>query len=130
MTRSERKEETVNLTKKHCVPCEGGAPPLTDEQEDALLTELEGWELERTGVHRIFKTWLLPSFMEAIEFVNTIAQLAESEGHHPELIINYRRVTVELSTHAILGLSENDFILASKIDLLNRTTNSSKKKRK
>ena len=105
----------MDLTQKHCVPCEGGVPPLTDEEEDTLMKELEGWDIERKGVHRIFKTWLLPTFMEAIDFVNKIARLAEEEGHHPELIINYRRVTVELSTHAILGLSENDFVLASKI---------------
>jgi 4a-hydroxytetrahydrobiopterin dehydratase len=111
-------ENKMNLTEKHCRPCEGGVPPLTEDEENALMNDLDGWDIERKGVHRIYKTWLQPTFIKAIEFVNEIARLAEEEGHHPELIINYRRVTVELSTHAILGLSENDFILASKIDLL------------
>ncbi|MBN1758908.1 MAG: 4a-hydroxytetrahydrobiopterin dehydratase [Chitinispirillaceae bacterium] len=119
----------MKLTEKHCKPCEGGVPPLTDDEENTLMNDLDGWDIERKGVHRIYKTWLLPTFVKAIEFVNEIARLAEEEGHHPELIINYRRVTVELSTHAILGLSENDFILASKINQLKINDHPSKRKR-
>jgi 4a-hydroxytetrahydrobiopterin dehydratase len=112
------RKEMMKLTEKHCVPCEGGVPPLTEIEEDRYLSELDGWKVERVSVHKIRKTFMTETFRKAIGFVNSIADLAEEENHHPELHINYRRVTVELSTHAILGLSENDFIVAAKIDAL------------
>jgi 4a-hydroxytetrahydrobiopterin dehydratase len=106
------------LTEKHCVPYEGGVPALSGDEEDQFLAELDNWEIVRGAVHKIRKTFMLDTFRNAVTFVNNIADVAEDENHHPELHINYRRVTVELSTHAILGLSENDFIVAAKIDAL------------
>ena len=108
----------MTLTEKHCVPCEGGVPPLTENEENRFLAELDDWEIVRGAVHKIRKEFMLKTFRNAVAFINNIADLAEEENHHPELHINYRRVTVELSTHAILGLSENDFIVAAKIDAL------------
>ena len=109
----------ANLISKKCVPCEGGTPPLEAEKIQEYLKELEGgWEVrEGKMIARRFK---FKTFRESIDFVNRVANLAESEGHHPDIIIRYNKVTMELSTHAIGGLSENDFILASKIDLMHK----------
>ena len=109
----------ANLISKKCVPCEGGTPPLEAEKIQEYLKELEGgWEVrENKMIARRFK---FKTFRESIDFVNRVANLAESEGHHPDIIIRYNKVTLELSTHAIGGLSENDFILASKIDLMHK----------
>jgi 4a-hydroxytetrahydrobiopterin dehydratase len=104
------------LTRKHCAPCEGNVPPLSPDAARTLLNGLEGWEFSHEG-ERIRRQWTAKNFMAAIDFFNKIAALAEEEGHHPDLHLEgYRQVTVELSTHAIGGLSENDFILAAKID--------------
>ena len=106
-----------NLLAKKCVPCEGGTPPLKGEQIQKYLDQLKGgWEVE--GEKEIQKKFNFKSFRESIDFVNRVANLAEEENHHPDIHIRYRNVTLDLSTHAIGGLSENDFILASKIDLL------------
>ena len=105
----------VNLTAKKCVPCEGGTPPLEDGKIQEYLKEVEGWEFENEKL--IKKTFKFKTFRESIDFVNRVAGLAEQENHHPDIIIRFRKVTFELTTHAIKGLSENDFIMASKIDL-------------
>ena len=108
--------EKMWLAERHCMPCEGGTPPLSHERAEQLLTQLEpGWALESDKLVRRFR---FRDFREAIAFVDDLARVAEDEGHHPDLTINYNRVRVELSTHAIGGLSENDFILAAKIELL------------
>ncbi|HCM36760.1 MAG: hypothetical protein A3J30_03245 [Candidatus Wildermuthbacteria bacterium RIFCSPLOWO2_02_FULL_47_9c] len=105
-----------NLAAKKCVPCEGGTPPLEAEKVQEYLKEVEGWEVQENKlIGKIFK---FKTFREAISFVNRVANLAEEEQHHPDIIIRYRKVTFELTTHAIKGLSENDFIMASKIDWL------------
>jgi 4a-hydroxytetrahydrobiopterin dehydratase len=105
-----------DLTDKHCTPCEGGVPPLPADQVRALLDKVEGWQLAEDG-KRIRRSWTARNFNAAIEFFNRIAALAEQEGHHPDLHLEgYRNVAVELWTHAIGGLSENDFILAAKIN--------------
>ena len=105
-----------NLAAKKCVPCEGGTPPLEAEKVQEYLKEVEGWEVQENKlIGKIFK---FKTFREAISFVNRVANLAEEEQHHPDIIIRYRKVTFELTTHAIKGLSENDFIIASKIDWL------------
>lgn len=105
-----------DLRKKKCVPCEGGVPPVPRQQAEQLLVNLPGWELSEDGI-RIHRHWITRDFMAAMEFFNRIAELAEDEGHHPDLhLVGYRNVTVELWTHAIGGLSENDFIVAAKID--------------
>ena len=101
---------------KKCIPCEGGIPALDAEEVKKLLEELQGWNL--TSEKKITKDFHFVNFKHNMDFVNKIAALAESEGHHPDLFISYARLTVELYTHAIDGLSENDFILAAKIDKL------------
>ena len=108
----------MRLTDKHCLPCEGGTNPLSNSAENELLKEIKAWEIDRTFVHKIRRVFTLKNFLKAIEFVNVIAKVAEQEGHHPDIHISYRIVTIELYTHAILGLSEIDFIMAAKIDSL------------
>ena len=106
----------MDLTKKHCVPCEGGTPPLTNEKEDGLIKQTPNWLLLRDGTHRIRRMFTFKDFKKAMDFVNKIADLAESEGHHPDIKIVYNKVQLDLFTHAVGGLSENDFIMASKIN--------------
>lgn len=106
------------LTRKKCSPCEGGVPPVSRAEAQALLTDLEGWSLAADS-KRISRHWVAKNFMTAIGFFNKVAELAEEEGHHPDLHLEgYRRVTIDLTTHAIDGLSENDFIMAAKINLI------------
>lgn len=107
-----------NLTKKHCVSCEGGDPPLPDEKEDELLKQVSDWNLLRDGTHKIRKQFKFKNFKESMAFVNKVADLAESEGHHPDINIVWNKVNLDLFTHAVGGLSENDFIMAAKIDKL------------
>src|SRR5262245_6659443 len=107
-----------DLVAKRCTPCEGGVPPLSRDHAGTLLASVPGWELTEGG-QRIRKKWLAKNFTAAIEFFNNVAAVAEAERHHPDLHLEgYRNVTVEIWTHAIDGLSENDFILAAKIDRL------------
>jgi len=108
----------MDLTKKHCVPCEGGTPPLPDEKEDELIKQAQDWNLFRDGTHKITRQFKFKDFKKTMEFVNKIAELAESEGHHPDIKIVYNKVNLDLFTHAVGGLSENDFIMASKINNL------------
>ena len=106
------------LVQKKCKPCEGGVEPYSPGQSKEQLEQLEGWRLTHDG-QRIRKDWTVKHFMAAIDFFNRCAQVAEEDGHHPDLHIEgYRNASVELWTHAIGGLSENDFILAAKIDKL------------
>ncbi|MEK7542306.1 MAG: 4a-hydroxytetrahydrobiopterin dehydratase [Patescibacteria group bacterium] len=106
----------ANLVARKCVPCEGGTPPLEADKVQEYLKEVEGWEVYEDKL--IKKTFKFKTFRESIDFVNRVANVAEEEQHHPDIHIRYSRVTFELTTHAIKGLSENDFIMASKIDLL------------
>ena len=104
------------LQQKRCLPCEGGVEKLTAEQAGQQIQELQGWELTHHG-ERIRKSWTVKNFMAGMEFFNAVAELAEDEGHHPDLHLSgYRNVSIEIWTHAIGGLSVNDFILAAKID--------------
>lgn len=89
--------------------------PLTPMESTALLTHLTGWALSR-DFKKLSKQFTFKDFVEAMEFANKITPIAEAEGHHPDLRIGWGKVVVELTTHAIHGLSENDFILAAKID--------------
>ncbi len=106
------------LTKKKCIPCEGGIDPLTEAQAMKLMPELEQDWMLIDGGRMLARTFTFENFVQNIAFVNKIAALAEEEGHHPDLSITYNILSVELMTHAIDGLSENDFILAAKIDEL------------
>jgi 4a-hydroxytetrahydrobiopterin dehydratase len=110
---------TVDLLRsKKCVPCEGGVPTVPREEAARLLLDLPGWQLSDDGT-RIRREWVVRDFMTAMDFFNRVAELAEREGHHPDLhLVGYRSVAIELWTHAIGGLSENDFIVAAKIDEL------------
>lgn len=106
------------LVQKKCVPCEGGVPKMTPDEVAAQLQELPDWEVTRNG-ERISRKWVVKNFMAAMSFFEKVAELAEAEGHHPDLhLVGYRNVEIEIWTHAIGGLSENDFILAAKIDRL------------
>ncbi len=113
------------LKRKKCQPCEGGVPPVPREEAERLLKDLPGWELTEDG-NRIRREWTVEHFMAAMAFFNLVAELAENEGHHPDLhLVGYRSVAIELWTHAIGGLSENDFITAAKIGELPITLKSS-----
>jgi 4a-hydroxytetrahydrobiopterin dehydratase len=106
------------LARKKCSPCEGGVPPLSPAEVAELLANVEGWELAPDG-KSIRRSWTMKNFMAGIDFFNKVAATAEDEGHHPDLHLQgYRNARIELSTHAIDGLSENDFILAAKINKL------------
>lgn len=106
------------LTRKHCAPCEGGVTPLSPSHVQNYLDALPAWRLTEDG-QRIRREWRVKDFVTALDFFRRIGQVAEEEGHHPDLhLVGYRNVAVELWTHAINGLSENDFILAAKIDQL------------
>lgn len=106
----------MDLNSKHCVPCEKGDPPLSQESEDKLIKEVPSWLLLRDGTHKLKKQFKFKNFKEAMIFVNEVAEIADSEGHHPDIYIFYNIVNIELFTHAVGGLSENDFIMAAKID--------------
>ncbi len=104
------------LVAKMCQPCEGGVEPCTLDGANAQLQQLAGWRVTHDG-KRIRKDWTVKNFMAAMDFLNLVAEVAEGDGHHPDLHLEgYRNVWIELWTHAIGGLSENDFILAAKID--------------
>lgn len=111
-----------DLINKKCEPCEGGTAPLDAEDEDSLHTEVPVWGLHREGTHFIERKFTFRDFKEAMDFVNAVAKLAESEGHHPEIEISWNKVRLVLFTHAIGGLSRNDFIMAAKIDRIYMTS--------
>ena len=107
-----------DLTQKHCVPCEGGVDPFTPEEIEKYNSVLATpWDVvDHKKIKREFK---FKDFKEALDFINKVGELAESENHHPDIFLhNYKKVDITLSTHAIGGLSGNDFILAAKIDKL------------
>ena len=106
----------TNLTQKTCEACEGGIPPLTKAQAEPYFEQLSGWETD-DNFKKTYKEFEFENFKQALEFVNQVGKLAESEGHHPDIKIHsYNKVLIDLTTHAIGGLSLNDFILAAKID--------------
>jgi|SRR5678815_2320792 4a-hydroxytetrahydrobiopterin dehydratase len=108
----------TELTHKRCVPCEGGVPAYSIEEAKQQVARLPGWKL--TGDNqRIRREWIVKDFVAGIKFFEQVAKVAEEEQHHPDLhLAGYRNLAIEIWTHAIGGLSENDFILAAKIDQL------------
>lgn len=110
--------DTATLQKGHCVPCEGGTAPLTNEEETAYESSVADWSLLRQQVpHKLERDFTLKNFVAVIDFVKKIAALAEEQGHHPDLLIHdFKKLKVTFYTHAIGGLSINDFIMAAKID--------------
>ncbi len=107
----------MELKNKKCVPCEGGIPPLNKNQVKAYLSMIDSmWNVVDDKM--IIREFHFVNFKHTMDFVNNVADIAEKEGHHPDMYISYNRCRLELWTHAIKGLSENDFILAAKIDEL------------
>lgn len=109
----------MNLLKKKCIPCEKkGVKPFGRVQAEEYIEQLSGWMLDEKAV-KISKEFKFKDFIGAVNFVDRVADVAETEDHHPDIHIYYNKVVLELWTHAIGGLSENDFILAAKIDAHN-----------
>ena len=107
-----------DLGNRRCVPCEGGVAPLDTEDQKRFLKQLDcEWRVVDDG-RKIQYRFLFDSFIEAMVFVNDVAAIAEAEGHHPDIHVYYRQVIIDLTTHAIEGLSDNDFVLARKIELI------------
>ncbi|KAB7619572.1 4a-hydroxytetrahydrobiopterin dehydratase [Alkalilimnicola sp. S0819] len=107
----------MSLSDQHCTPCQGGVEPMAETAAREHLTALPEWELAEGG-RRLRRARDFPDFARALDFVNRVGELAEREGHHPDLALGYGYVRIELYTHKIDGLHENDFILAAKIDRL------------
>lgn len=106
----------TDLASKTCVPCTGGTPPLEDRRVAELRREVPEWEVVED--HHLRRTFRFKNFREALSFVNRVGEVAEEEGHHPDIGLGWGRVELVVLTHAIGGLTENDFILAAKIDRL------------
>lgn len=108
-------DTVCSLESRHCKPCEGGMPPMSREEAERMLATLPGWELQDHAIARSFE---FKNFYQTISFVNAVAWIANSEDHHPDLEVSYRNCRVRYSTHAVGGLSENDFICAARINAL------------
>ncbi len=107
--------DTCDMASRHCRPCEGGVAPLAGAAAKALLEALPGWALDG---EKLLKTFAFRNHYEAVAFVNAVAWISHREDHHPELLVGYNKVGVTYWTHAIGGLSENDFICAAKVEKL------------
>jgi 4a-hydroxytetrahydrobiopterin dehydratase len=108
------KENVMDLADNACVPCRGGVPPLGDDRVDALLAELgDDWQLNDSG--HLERAYEFADFMSALDFANAVGDIAEREGHHPDLHVRWGECRVEIWTHKIDGLTESDFYLAAKI---------------
>jgi 4a-hydroxytetrahydrobiopterin dehydratase len=110
-------DSSCKLSQKKCVPCSKGTPPLKKDQLSTLYKQLgSGWQIIEE--HHLEKEFLFANFSEALRFTNQIGEIAEQEGHHPDIFLSYGKVKIQLWTHKINGLSENDFILAAKCDMV------------
>ncbi len=107
-----------SLSAKSCAPCQGGVPALKGDALKPLLRQLSGWEV--VNGHHLGKDFKFPDFVTALAFVNRVGEVAEAEGHHPDVHLTWGRVDLQIWTHKIDGLTESDFILAAKIDELPR----------
>lgn len=106
---------TNPLASRRCVPCRGDTPPLTPDEQRTLAAALGGdWTIE--AGHHLTRTYTFPDFRSGLAFVNRVAEVAETEGHHPDIELAWGRVKISVWTHAIDGLTESDFILAAKAD--------------
>jgi len=103
------------LAKRTCTPCEGGTEPMTAAEADTMLAGLEGWVREED---QIVRTYTFKNYYETMAFVNASAYISHREDHHPDLLIGYKTCKVSYTTHAVGGLSENDFICAAKLNAL------------
>ena len=107
---------TTDLAAKNCVPCRGGVPPLKGPELKSLASQVKDWEV--VNEHHIKKTFKFSDFRSALDFVNKVGNLAEGQGHHPDIFLAWGRAEIRLWTHKIDGLTESDFIMAAKIDKL------------
>ncbi|MEK6862640.1 MAG: 4a-hydroxytetrahydrobiopterin dehydratase [Nanoarchaeota archaeon] len=103
----------MDLSKKKCIACEGGMPPMPLFLIKKYLKKVKNWKLKNNKLYKEFK---FKNFKEALKFVNKVGKIAEKEGHHPDIYFTWGKCDIELFTHNVKGLSENDFILAAKID--------------
>ncbi len=108
------------LASKTCVPCRGGVPPLKNQALAALQKQVDGWSVVQE--HHITKAYKFPDFRKALEFVNRIGEIAEQQGHHPDIYLAWGKVEVKIWTHKIDGLTESDFILAAKLDRIQKVS--------
>jgi 4a-hydroxytetrahydrobiopterin dehydratase len=106
----------TDLASKNCVPCRGGVPPLAGKELDALSKQVPDWKV--VDGHHIVRLYKFPDFRQALAFVNKVGELAEQQGHHPDILLAWGKAEITTWTHAINGLTESDFILAAKIDAL------------
>ena len=106
----------AELSERQCVPCRGGVPPLKGEEIKNLLRQLEGWQV--ANEHHLQRTYRFRDFRESLQFVNRVGELAEEQGHHPDICFGWGKADVTIWTHKIDGLTESDFVLAAKIDKL------------
>jgi len=104
------------LASRQCVPCRGGVPPLNGEQIAKLSPQLQAWDV--VNEHHLSKSYKFSNFVEAQKFVDQVGELAEEQGHHPDICFGWGRAEISIWTHKINGLTESDFILAAKIDKL------------
>ncbi len=114
-------KKVKKLIKKQCMPCEGGIPPLNDEEINSMLKGISEWVIENGEVKKLCRTFQFENYYQNIAFINAVVWIAHQEDHHPYLEIEYGQCTVKYWTHAIAGLSENDFICASKINAIHYT---------
>jgi 4a-hydroxytetrahydrobiopterin dehydratase len=105
----------ANLAAKHCVPCKGGTPPLAGPELQRLHREV-GTDWQVVKGHHLAKEYQFPDFAQALAFTNRVGAIAEAEGHHPNIFLTWGRVSLEIWTHSIDGLTESDFVLAAKAD--------------
>ena len=109
-----------DLASKKCVPCEGNIPPFKIEEIHNYLKKVDGWSVKEDGLdgYHLTKDYKFDDFLKSQEFVNEVGKVSEDEGHHPEISFGWGYAEIRITTHAIKGLSENDFIVAAKIDKL------------
>ena len=106
----------TSLADKTCIPCRGGIPPLKGEALASLRRQLSEWTV--VNEHHLTRAYKFPDFRSALAFVNRVGELAEEQGHHPDLLLGWGKVEISTWTHSVDGLTESDFILAAKIDRL------------
>ncbi len=107
---------SMELAEKKCIPCRGGVPPLKEPEIKPLLAELGGWKINGQG--HLEKSYAFENFREGFEFVKRVGEMAEEQGHHPDIFLAWGKVNLEVWTHKISGLTESDFIFAAKADKL------------
>ena len=112
-----------DLLKKKCKPCEGGVIPFDISEIHKYQKKVDGWDIMKNNneIHYLNKKFIFKNFLESQNFINLVSQISEEEGHHPDIKFGWGYAEIQITTHAIKGLSENDFILASKIDVINQS---------